>query len=214
MYDERIGLPMRDRVIDEFIPPRSWYAHREAPESEEILARRREVEGSLLRRLFTPAGWDGLTPCQRRLVDMVMAAIVPGRKGWRRGYGGGVRLIIGGIPGCEQAQIPFWVNGGRLPRRGAHRLVLPTRNSFVVRAGYMRANESDQECLAKLPRFLKDLHDVAQVLRVDVLGCSSYDPNGIGMEQMVSMGRFLWSYYRLCWLSPSSEVRGDGSACD
>jgi hypothetical protein len=195
---------MRDCVIHEFIPPRSWYARREPPESDEVLAQRREVEKALLRRLFSPAGWDGLTPCQRRLVDMVMGEIVPGRKGWRRGYGGGVRLIIGGVPGRDQAQIPFWVNGGRLPRRSGHCLVLPTRNSFVVRAGYMRVNESEQECLAKVPSFLQDVYDIAEVLGVDLVGTSGDRPDGIGMEDMVKLGLSLYSYYSLCWL----QVRG------
>ena len=135
---------------------------------------------------------------------MLMLEIVPGRNGWRHGYGGGVRLIIGGVPGRGQAQVPFWVNGGSLPRRGGHRLVLPTRGSFIVRTGYARVNEPEQECLAKVPSFLQDVYDIAEVLGVDLVGTSYDRPDGIGMEDMVKRGRSLYSYYSLCWL----RVRG------
>ncbi|MEI8372341.1 MAG: hypothetical protein WCJ35_05820 [Planctomycetota bacterium] len=173
-------------IIRDFVPPRAWYAYQEPPESDEVLARRREVETALLRRLFGPAAWDALTPCQRRLVDMLMLELVPGRRGWRRGYGSSVRLIIGSVPGQDQAPIPFWVNGGGLPRSWGHSLLSGTRGSIIVRAGYVRAYASDQERAATMPRLLADLRYVADALHVLVIGRSDY-PHAIDMETMIRM---------------------------
>ena len=191
-------------VIEVIVPPRRWSIPREPPETEEVLARRRQTQVTLMERLFGAAGWAALTPCQRRIVDMLMLEIVPARNGWRPGYSPEVRLIVGSPPGRDQAPIPFWVNGGRLPRGVGHCLGLPTRGSFIVRTGYAQAYELEQEYMANVPRFVQDVQDVAGVLAVDLVGSSGDFRDGIGLERMVSMTVFDWSLNMLCPLS----VRG------
>ncbi|MGD0901242.1 MAG: hypothetical protein ABR915_25720 [Thermoguttaceae bacterium] len=125
-------------IIEDIVPPRRWFVEPERPESEETLARRRQVQVMLMERLFGAAGWAALTPCQRRLVDLLMLELVPGRNGWRTGYSHCVRLLIGGPPGWKQRPLIFWVNGGRLPRGWGHTVLSDSRGSIAVRAGYVR----------------------------------------------------------------------------
>ena len=186
--------------VQDITPRRSW-AYREPPESPEVLARRRQAESLLLERLFGTAGWASFTPCQRRLVDVLMGAVVPSRRGCAAGYGRGVQLVIGNAPGQDQAPIPFWINGGRLPTPGGHGLVRPTRCSFMVRAGYVRADAPEQEFVAKVPQFFGDLRNVAHALGVVVMARGSQDRDVMALEKMISMARFPSLYYNLCWLA-------------
>ena len=109
-------------IIHDFIPPRSWFARQEPPESDEVLAQRREVETVLLERLFGPR-WPTMTPEQRQIARVLMEEVAPRHDGRRPGGRAGLRLLIGSPPdlGPEsagearfrpQGLVPFWANHG------------------------------------------------------------------------------------------------------
>ena len=165
-------------IIHDFIPPRSWFVRQEPPESDEVLAQRREIEPALLRRLFGPR-WPAMTPEQLRIVEVFMQEVAPRHDGRRPGGRAGLRLLIGAPPdlGPEspgearfrpQGPVPFWANHGNALRGPSCSLYGSFRGGLLVKCGYSTAREPEVEQRKKLPEFLRDLADIAGGLGVDI----------------------------------------------
>ena len=165
-------------IIRTFIPPRSWFARQEPPESDEVLAQRREVETAMLERLFGPR-WPTMTPEQRQIARVLMEEVAPRHDGRRPGGRAGLRLLIGSPPdlGPEsageahfrpQGPVPFWANHGNALRGPSRSLYGSFRGGLLVKCGYATAREPEVEQRRKLPEFLRDLDNIAGALGVDV----------------------------------------------
>ncbi len=165
-------------IIRVFCPPRSWFAREEPPESDEVLAQRREAETALLSKLFGPR-WPAVTPEQRQIARVLMEEVAPRHDGRRPGGRAGLRLLIGAPPdlGPEsagearfrpQGPVPFWANHGNALRGPSRSLYGSFRGGLLVKCGYATAREPGVEQRKKLPEFLRDVNDIADGLGVDV----------------------------------------------
>ena len=186
-------------VIHTFSPPRSWFVRQEPPESDEVLAQRREVETAMLERLFG-LRWPAMTPERRQIARVLMQEVAPRHDGRRPGGRADVRLLIGSPPdlGPDSAgearfrshgPVPFWANGGNALRGPSCSLYGSFRGGLLVRCGYAKARESVAELKKKLPPFLKDLKDVADALGVDVGSRDLWYGRYRSLEEMQSSAR-------------------------
>jgi len=200
-YDGQAGAIHRDWMgvrIQEIILPRSWFVPDIPEESQEVIAERQRVETAALEQVFGPR-WPTLPPQHRQIADALLKEIAPRRVWCRSSEDVVVRLLIGSPPALgpnvpahdrnrQQGPVAFWANGTPLYGPGRS-LYSARRGSLLVRCGYAKPPEPMADRRLKVPQFLKEVEEVADVLQVRVCAYDPWHRRQLSLEEMRLIAR-------------------------